>query len=53
MERYIPGNYAWLYLFGFFVLIFGAAFDAGEFHITEPLFSWAFLRGSFYLGFSS
>lgn len=47
-----PGIMHGLIFFGFFVLIFGAAFDAGEFHITEPLFSWAFLRGSFYLGFS-
>ena len=41
-----------LIFFGFFVLIFGAAFDAGEFHITEPLLEWAFLRGDFYLNFS-
>ncbi|MCE5212048.1 MAG: 4Fe-4S dicluster domain-containing protein, partial [Deltaproteobacteria bacterium] len=47
-----PGIMHGCIFFGFFVLIFGAAFDAGEFHITEPLFSWAFLRGSFYLGFS-
>jgi nitrate reductase gamma subunit len=48
-----PGIMHGCIFFGFFVLIFGAAFDAGEFHITEPLFSWAFLRGSFYLGFPS
>ncbi len=47
-----PGIMHGLIFFGFFVLIFGAAFDAGEFHITEPLFNWAFLRGSFYLWFS-
>ena len=47
-----PGIMHGLIFFGFFVLIFGAAFDAGEFHITEPLFDWAFLRGSFYLNFS-
>ena len=40
-----------LIFFGFLVLIFGAAFDATEFHITEPL-GWAFLRGTFYLVFS-
>jgi Fe-S oxidoreductase/nitrate reductase gamma subunit len=40
-----------LIFFGFFVLIFGAAFDATEFHIAEPL-GWAFLRGTFYLVFS-
>lgn len=47
-----PGIMHGLIFFGFFVLIFGAAFDAGEFHITEPLFNWSFLRGDFYLGFS-
>ncbi len=47
-----PGIMHGFIFFGFFVLIFGAAFDAGEFHITEPLFNWAFLRGDFYLGFS-
>lgn len=47
-----PGIMHGLIFFGFFVLLFGAVFDAGEFHITEPLFSWSFLRGSFYLGFS-
>ena len=47
-----PGIMHGLIFFGFFVLIFGAAFDAGEFHITEPLFNWAFLRGAFYLNFS-
>jgi len=47
-----PGIMHGLIFFGFFVLIFGAVFDAGEFHITEPLFNWSFLRGNFYLGFS-
>ena len=47
-----PGIIHGLIFFGFLVLFFGAVFDAGEFHITEPLFSWSFLRGNFYLGFS-
>ena len=47
-----PGIMHGLIFFGFFVLLFGAIFDAGEFHITEPLFSWSFLRGNFYLGFA-
>ncbi len=47
-----PGIMHAMIFFGFFVLIFGAAFDAGEFHVTEPLFNWSFLRGNFYLGFS-
>ena len=47
-----PGIMHGLIFFGFFVLIFGAAFDAGEFHITEPLFGWSFNRGNFYLGFA-
>jgi nitrate reductase gamma subunit len=46
-----PGIMHGLIFFGFFVLIFGAAFDATEFHITEP-FGIAFLRGKFYLVFS-
>ena len=46
-----PGIMHGLIFFGFLVLLFGAAFDATEFHITEPL-GWAFLRGSFYLVFS-
>jgi len=46
-----PGIMHGLIFFGFVVLIFGAAFDATEFHITEP-FGIAFLRGNFYLGFS-
>jgi Fe-S oxidoreductase/nitrate reductase gamma subunit len=46
-----PGIMHGLIFFGFLVLLFGAAFDATEFHITEPL-GWAFLRGTFYLVFS-
>ena len=46
-----PGIMHGFIFFGFAVLIFGAAFDATEFHITEPL-GWAFLRGKFYLVFS-
>ena len=46
-----PGIMHGLIFFGFLVLIFGAAFDASEFHIAEPL-GWAFLRGTFYLVFS-
>ncbi|MCK9232862.1 MAG: (Fe-S)-binding protein [Syntrophales bacterium] len=46
-----PGIMHGLIFFGFVVLIFGAAFDATEFHITEP-FGIAFLRGWFYLIFS-
>ena len=45
-----PGIMHGLIFFGFFVLIFGAAFDATEFN-AEPL-GWAFLRGKFYLVFS-
>ncbi|MFH1911631.1 MAG: iron-sulfur-binding reductase, partial [Pseudomonadota bacterium] len=46
-----PGFMHGLIFFGFFVLFFGAAFDATEFHIAEPL-GWTFLRGTFYLIFS-
>lgn len=46
-----PGIMHGLIFFGFLVLIFGAAFDASEFHIAEPL-GWPFLRGTFYLAFS-
>jgi len=46
-----PGIMHGLIFFGFVVLIFGAAFDASEFHIAEPL-GWVFLRGTFYLVFS-
>jgi len=47
-----PGVMHGFIFFGFVVLVFGAAFDAGQHHITEPLFSWTFLKGNFYLGFS-
>jgi Fe-S oxidoreductase/nitrate reductase gamma subunit len=46
-----PGVMHGLIFFGFFVLIFGAAFDATEFHIAEPL-GVPFLTGKFYLVFS-
>jgi Fe-S oxidoreductase/nitrate reductase gamma subunit len=46
-----PGIMHGLIFFGFIVLIFGAFFDATEFHVTEPL-GFAFLRGKFYLVFS-
>jgi Fe-S oxidoreductase/nitrate reductase gamma subunit len=46
-----PGIMHGLIFFGFLVLIFGAAFDATEFHIAEPL-GLPFLRGTFYLVFS-
>jgi Fe-S oxidoreductase/nitrate reductase gamma subunit len=47
-----PGIMHGFIFFGFFILIFGAFFDASEHHITEPLFDWVFLRGNFYLTFS-
>jgi Fe-S oxidoreductase/nitrate reductase gamma subunit len=46
-----PGIIHGFIFFGFFVLIFGAAFDATEFHIAEPL-GVPFLTGKFYLVFS-
>ena len=46
-----PGIMHGLIFFGFFVLIFGAFFDATEYHIAEPL-GIAFLRGKVYLFFS-
>jgi len=46
-----PGIMHGLIFFGFFVLIFGAAFDATEFHVAEPL-GVPFLTGKFYLIFS-
>ncbi len=49
-ERY-PGIMHGLIFFGFFILIFGAFFDATEFHIAEPL-GIEFLRGNIYLLFS-
>ena len=46
-----PGIMHGLIFFGFLVLIFGAAFDATEFHVAEPL-GVPFLTGKFYLVFS-
>ena len=46
-----PGIMHGLIFFGFVVLIFGAAFDATEFHIAEPL-GVPFLVGKFYIVFS-
>jgi Fe-S oxidoreductase/nitrate reductase gamma subunit len=46
-----PGVMHGLIFFGFVVLIFGAAFDATEFHVAEPL-GIPFLVGKFYLVFS-
>ena len=46
-----PGIMHGLIFFGFLVLIFGAAFDATEFHVAEPL-GMPFLTGKFYLIFS-
>ncbi|MCX7636176.1 MAG: hypothetical protein N2Z74_10590, partial [Syntrophales bacterium] len=46
-----PGIMHGLIFFGFLVLFFGAAFDATEFHIAEPL-GMPFLVGKFYLFFS-
>jgi len=46
-----PGIMHGLIFFGFLVLIFGAAFDATEFHVAEPL-GIPFLTGKFYLFFS-
>jgi Fe-S oxidoreductase/nitrate reductase gamma subunit len=46
-----PGIMHGLIFFGFLVLIFGAAFDATEFHVAEPL-GVPFLVGKFYLFFS-
>jgi len=48
---FYPGIMHGLIFFGFFVLIFGAAFDATEFHIAEPL-GVPFMTGKFYLVFS-
>lgn len=46
-----PGVMHGLIFFGFLGLIFGAAFDATEFHVGEP-FGAPFLTGKFYLIFS-
>jgi Fe-S oxidoreductase/nitrate reductase gamma subunit len=50
-KEFYPGVMHGLIFFGFFVLFFGAAFDATEFHIAEPL-GIPFLTGTFYLVFS-
>ena len=46
-----PGIMHGLIFFGFLILIFGAAFDATEFHVAEPL-GVPFLTGKVYLFFS-
>ncbi|HUH67199.1 MAG TPA: heterodisulfide reductase-related iron-sulfur binding cluster [Syntrophales bacterium] len=46
-----PGIMHGLIFFGFVGLIFGAAFDATEFHVGEP-YGFPFLVGKFYLIFS-
>jgi len=46
-----PGIMHGLIFFGFIGLIFGAAFDATEFHVGEP-YGFPFLIGKFYLIFS-
>ena len=46
-----PGVMHGLIFYGFLVLIFGAAFDAAEFHIAEPM-GVPFLTGRVYLIFS-
>lgn len=50
-KDFYPGVMHGLIFYGFLVLIFGAAFDAAEFHIAEPL-GIPFLTGRFYLVFS-
>lgn len=50
-REFYPGVMHGFIFFGFFVLIFGAFFDATEFHIAEPL-GFPFLRGKAYLLFS-
>jgi Fe-S oxidoreductase/nitrate reductase gamma subunit len=50
-KDFYPGLMHGLIFFGFFVLIFGAAFDATEFHVAEPL-GVPFMIGKFYLVFS-
>jgi len=47
-----PGVMHGLIFFGFLVLFMGAVFDATEHHITDPLFGWVFLKGTFYLVFN-
>jgi len=51
LEDLFPGVMHALIFFGFLVLFFGAAFDATEFHVAEPL-GIPFLIGKFYLFFS-
>ncbi|HOJ51938.1 MAG TPA: heterodisulfide reductase-related iron-sulfur binding cluster [Syntrophales bacterium] len=51
LEDAYPGIMHALIFFGFLLLFFGAAFDASEFHVAEPL-GFAFLTGKFYLFFS-
>jgi Fe-S oxidoreductase/nitrate reductase gamma subunit len=51
LQDLFPGVMHALIFFGFFLLFFGAAFDASEFHIAEPL-GIPFLTGKFYLFFS-
>jgi len=51
LEDRFPGIMHALIFFGFLLAFFGAAFDASEFHIAEPL-GFAFLTGKFYLFFS-
>jgi len=46
-----PGIMHGLIFFGFIGLMFGAAFDATEFHVGEP-YGFPFLVGKFYLIFS-
>ena len=46
-----PGIMHGLIFFGFIGLIFGAAFDATEFHVGEP-YGFPFVIGKFYLIFS-
>ncbi|MGZ6237676.1 MAG: respiratory nitrate reductase subunit gamma, partial [Syntrophales bacterium] len=46
-----PGIMHGLIFFGFIGLMFGAAFDATEFHVGEP-YGFPFLMGKFYLIFS-
>jgi len=47
-----PGIMHGFIFFGFFILFFGAFFDATEHHITDRFFDWVFLRGNFYLTLS-
>ena len=51
LQDLFPGVMHGLIFFGFLLLFFGAAFDATEFHVAEPL-GIPFLIGKFYLFFS-